>query len=75
MCYRSVDCRGAIRFATDLLMSPEQCVHIGWDAELVSCLLEFIERLRDIHIDVVEFAVVNAVVLAYPGMFCNALRY
>jgi len=67
MCCRSVDCRGTIRFATDLLMSPEQCVHIGWDAELVSCLLEFIERLRDINIDVIEFCVLNAIVLTYPG--------
>jgi len=58
----------AIRFATDLLMSPEQCVHIGWNAELVSCLLEYIERLRDIHIDIVEFCVLNAIVLTYPGV-------
>ena len=50
-------------------MSPEQCVHVGWDAELVSCLLEFIERLRDIQIDIVEFCVLNAIVLAYPGLF------
>jgi len=48
-------------------MSPEQCVHIGWDAELVSCLLEFIERLRDININVVEFCVLNAIVLTYSG--------
>ena len=66
-----MECRGAIRFATDLLMSPEQCVHIGWDAELVSCLLELIERLRDVHIDVVEFAILNAVVLLYPGSLCS----
>ena len=68
MCFRSIDCRGAVRFATDLLMSPEQCVHIGWNAELVSSLLEFIERLRDIHIDVVEFCLLNAIVLTYPGL-------
>jgi len=67
LCCRSVDCGGAIRFATDLLMSPEQCVHIGWDAELVSCLLEFIERLRGIDINVIEFCVLNAIVLTYPG--------
>jgi len=65
-----MDCRGAIRFATDLLMSPEQCVHIGWDAELVSSLLEFIERLRDIHVDVIEFCFLNAIVLTYPGLVC-----
>jgi len=69
-CCRSVECRGVIRFATDLLMTPEQCVHIGWDAELVSCLLELIDRLRDVHVDVVEFAVLNAIVLLYPGLFC-----
>jgi len=65
-----MDCSGAIRFATDLLMSPEQCVHIGWDAELVSSLLEFIERLRDIHVDVIEFCFLNAIVLTYPGLVC-----
>ena len=70
MCCRSIDCRGAIRFAADMLMSPEQCVHIGWDAELVSCLLEYIARLHDIHIDVVEFSILNAIVLVYPGLFC-----
>jgi len=48
-------------------MSPEQCVHIGWNAELVSSLLEFIERLRDIRIDVVEFCLLNAIILTYPG--------
>jgi len=50
-------------------MSPEQCVHIGWDAALVSCLLDFIERLRDINIDIVEFCVLNAIILSYPGLF------
>ena len=69
MCCRSIDCRGAIRFATDLLMSPEQCVYIGWNAELVSCLLELIEQLRDVHIDVIEFCLLNAIVLTFPGLY------
>jgi len=35
----------------------------------MSCLLELIEQLRDVHIDVIEFCLLNAIVLTFPGLY------
>ena len=64
---RSLDCDGAVRFAQGLTMSKDSSANMGWGTDLLNCTVEFVSKLREIAMDHVEFCIINAIVLTYPG--------
>ena len=57
----------SLQFAEGLVLQKDVCQTMGWGNELVHATLEFAVRLRELNIDHVEFALMNAIVLTYPG--------
>lgn len=66
---RSLGCVNEVRFADGVLLSPDMADNIGWGKDLVQSTLEFSLKLTDIEIDAVEFAILNAIMLTYPGQW------
>jgi hypothetical protein len=73
-CFRSLDCQDAVRFGSNLTMTPAQVRRLGWGDELVNATVDFIKRLRGIQFDLTEYCILNAIVLTYPGK-CVRLRH
>ena len=48
-------------------MGTEEAMNLGWGTDLIRCTVEYIRQLRNLKLDKVEFAVLNALVLTYPG--------
>lgn len=65
---RSLGCVNEVRFADGITLSPDLANNIGWGKDLVTSTLEFACKLNDIEIDAVEFAILNGIMLTYPGM-------
>lgn len=63
-----MDLDGKVNFVDGCAMSVDQGKHIGWGKDLISCTLDFINCLKDINMDDTEFAILNAIVLTYPGI-------
>lgn len=55
-------------FAQGVILHKSVCEKMGWGQELVHATLEFATRLRELNIDKVEFAIMGAIVLTYPGI-------
>ena len=73
LAYRSLDCDGAVRFAQGLTMSKDSSANMGWGTDLLNCTVEFVSKLREIAMDHVEFCIINAIVLTYPGIRASYL--
>ena len=70
---RSLDCDGAVKFAHGLVLVPEHSANLGWGSDLLNCSIEFISKLKEISIDHVEFCILSAIVLTYPGIYWFAV--
>lgn len=57
----------ALRFADNIVVPRSVCATMGWGQELVHATLEFAARLKELDLDKVEFVLMNAIVLTYPG--------
>ena len=66
---RSLDLIGTnkIRFAEGLVLHADEATMFGWSDELIQCTIEYINQLHALRLDGVEYAVVSALVLTYPG--------
>ncbi|XP_060606508.1 retinoic acid receptor RXR-alpha-B-like [Ruditapes philippinarum] len=64
--YRSMEYDDALRFADNIIVPRSVCATMGWGQELVHATLEFATRLKELDLDKVEFALMNAIVLTYP---------
>ena len=56
-----------MRFAEGLLVSPESGTNMGWGSDLISCSIDFIDKLKEIAMDHMEFCILNGIVLTFPG--------
>ncbi len=65
--HRSLGCVNEVRFAEGVLLSPDTADNIGWGKDLVTSTLEFAAKLTEIEVDAVEFAILNGIMLTYPG--------
>lgn len=73
MLCRSLGCVNEVRFAEGVLLSPDSAENIGWGKDLVTSTLEFAAKLADIDVDAVEFAILNGIMLTYPGNYLHHL--
>lgn len=64
--YRSTPYDDSLRFADNIILPRSVAMTMGWGQELVHATLEFASRLRELNLDKVEFALMNAIVLTYP---------
>ena len=58
---------GHLYFTPSICLSEEQCLQLGYTADLLTSLLDLIERYRAIAMDRTEFSILNAIVLTYSG--------
>nr|QGX48189.1 RXR [Sinonovacula constricta] len=63
---RSIPYDNAIQFATGLVLPQNIAEKLGWGYELTKIMLEFTARLKELQMDKVEFAIMNAIILTYP---------
>lgn len=67
--FRSMQYEDSLKFADNIILPRSVAMTMGWGQELVHATLEFATRLRELNLDKVEFALMNAIVLTYPGKF------
>jgi len=66
--FRSLDYEDSLFFAEGVVLHKSVCEKMGWGQELVHATLDFSVRLKELCIDQIEFAMMGAIVLTYPGM-------
>ncbi|XP_014667232.1 PREDICTED: retinoic acid receptor RXR-alpha-B-like [Priapulus caudatus] len=67
LAFRSMDCEeGYLMWCKGCVLSATESTRLMWGRELVSLASEFIARLRELELDVPEFAALSAVVLCCP---------
>ena len=66
---RSKDLEGAIKFAEGFIVPVDVATGMGWGKELVHATIEFSLKLKELHLDVIEFCIFNGIVLTYPGTY------
>lgn len=76
LAYRSIPCDPqSLRFSSSVICDGEACIQMGWSKDLTETTLEFCGKLRNLNIDVKEFACLSALVLLSPGEFLVLLIY
>ncbi|XP_033759088.1 retinoic acid receptor RXR-alpha-B-like [Pecten maximus] len=64
--FRSIDYDESIKFADGFILPTEVAKGMGFGKELVTAISEFSRRLKEMEMDIVEFNIMNAIVLTYP---------
>lgn len=64
--FRSVEYDDSIKFADGFILPAEVAKGMGFGKELVTAISEFSRRLKEMEMDIVEFNIMNAIVLTYP---------
>ena len=64
-----------MKFTENIEIPLEKCFNTQLGTELIKLSLEFITRLKYTEIDSTEFAILNAIVLTYPGELCCSCYY
>lgn len=67
--FRSMGLENTIKFAENVMMTPEEVHTLGWGKELVNATIDFAVRLSEVNLDLTEFCILNAIVLTYPGLY------
>lgn len=68
LAYRSIPCDPqSLRFSSNVICDAQACMEMGWSKDLTETTLEFCGKLRNLNIDVNEFACLSALVLLSPG--------
>lgn len=77
LAYRSIPCDPqSLRFSVSIICSYDECLQMGWNKDLTETTLEFCGKLRNLNIDVNEFACLSALVLLSPGeVFLLGFQY
>lgn len=70
LAYRSIPCDPTcLRFNDKVICDAETCINMGWSKDLTTTTLEFCGKLRNLNIDVNEFACLSGLVLLSPGKY------
>lgn len=76
LAYRSIPCDPmSLRFNDKLIYDFEACIKMGWSKDLTTTTLEFCGKLRNLNIDVNEFACLSGLVLLSPGKYVCLMQY
>ena len=50
-----------------MVLTVEQTAGLGWNRDMITLWEQYVERLQEMKVDHVEFCLLNALVLFYPG--------
>ncbi|XP_071842116.1 steroid hormone receptor ERR2-like [Apostichopus japonicus] len=65
--YRSQDLPPhTLKYSSTLILQEDQAIELGWQPELIKGNIEYVKRLRDLNLDLQEYAVMSVLVLFFP---------
>lgn len=59
---------GMLKYSSTLIFSEDRAIELGWQPELIKGNIEYVKRLKELKLDLQEFAVMCVLVLFFPGI-------